>query len=216
MEHEWLVSTQPYMLLRALQNTPRSLGSLDERKLRLLLVAAIRTLFQPPKIAIFENELLARIEDMADGKGAGVERKVLTSRLNAMAAAGCAFSEADLLSWAASDYLIEDSMYLDGEWARQVGAEVYAGLIREIFRNPFNHSRRTSWAAGKYARDVITQDALHVASMIYDTRGFHELPVLADALEDGGVTNQEVLTHLRSPGPHVLGCWALDLVLGKE
>jgi hypothetical protein len=40
--------------------------------------------------------------------------------------------------------------------------------------------------------------------------------VLADALEDAGCSDAGLLGHLRSPGPHVRGCWALDLVLGKE
>jgi len=42
------------------------------------------------------------------------------------------------------------------------------------------------------------------------------LAVLGDALEEAGCTNRAVLAHLRSPGPHARGCWALDLLLGKE
>ena len=42
------------------------------------------------------------------------------------------------------------------------------------------------------------------------------LPILADALEDAGCTSPELLDHLRGPGPHVLGCWALDLLLMKR
>jgi hypothetical protein len=42
------------------------------------------------------------------------------------------------------------------------------------------------------------------------------LALLADALEDAGCTDGELLGHLRGPGPHVRGCWALDLVLGKS
>jgi hypothetical protein len=42
------------------------------------------------------------------------------------------------------------------------------------------------------------------------------LVLLADALEDAGCTDADLLGHLRSPGPHVRGCWAVDLVLGKE
>jgi hypothetical protein len=38
---------------------------------------------------------------------------------------------------------------------------------------------------------------------------------LADALAAAGCTETEVLEHLRSPGPHVRGCWAVDLLLGK-
>jgi hypothetical protein len=41
------------------------------------------------------------------------------------------------------------------------------------------------------------------------------LPVLADALEDAGCDDRALLGHLRGPGPHVGGCWALDLILGK-
>src|SRR5262249_44357979 len=42
------------------------------------------------------------------------------------------------------------------------------------------------------------------------------LAVLADALEDAGCTDAGLLGHLRGPGPHALGCWALDAVLGRE
>jgi hypothetical protein len=42
------------------------------------------------------------------------------------------------------------------------------------------------------------------------------LAVLADALTDAGCTDIDLLDHLRSPGPHVRGCWAVDLLLGKE
>jgi hypothetical protein len=42
------------------------------------------------------------------------------------------------------------------------------------------------------------------------------LSILADALEDAGCSGAELLDHLRSPGPHVRGCWALDLILGKQ
>jgi hypothetical protein len=41
------------------------------------------------------------------------------------------------------------------------------------------------------------------------------LCVLADALEDAGCTEEAVLPHMRSDGPHVRGCWVLDLLLGK-
>jgi hypothetical protein len=44
----------------------------------------------------------------------------------------------------------------------------------------------------------------------------HRLAILADALEDTGCTNEQILGHLRGPGPHVRGCWVIDLILGKE
>ena len=39
------------------------------------------------------------------------------------------------------------------------------------------------------------------------------LAILADALQDAGCDNDDILDHCRGPGPHVRGCWALDLVL---
>jgi hypothetical protein len=40
--------------------------------------------------------------------------------------------------------------------------------------------------------------------------------VLADALEESGCTDADILTHLRGPGPHVRGCWCVDLLLNKS
>ncbi len=42
------------------------------------------------------------------------------------------------------------------------------------------------------------------------------MPVLADALEDAGCADADILAHCRGHGPHVRGCWVVDLVLGKE
>jgi hypothetical protein len=42
------------------------------------------------------------------------------------------------------------------------------------------------------------------------------LAVLADAVEKGNCTDAAILAHLRGPGPHVWGCWPLDLILGKS
>ena len=41
------------------------------------------------------------------------------------------------------------------------------------------------------------------------------LAVLADTLEEAGCSDSDLLGHLRGPGPHVRGCWVVDLVLGK-
>jgi hypothetical protein len=58
--------------------------------------------------------------------------------------------------------------------------------------------------------------AIKIAARIYDSCDFDHQYELADCLEDAGCSDAEVLGHLRSAGPHVRGCWALDLVLGKE
>jgi hypothetical protein len=88
------------------------------------------------------------------------------------------------------------------EMARQ------CNLIREIFGNPF--------------RSVILQPAWgtstvkQLAETIYGEKVFDRLPILADALEDAGCDNADILNHCRQPGEHVRGCWVVDLVLAKD
>jgi hypothetical protein len=61
-----------------------------------------------------------------------------------------------------------------------------------------------------------TADVTALARGIYEERAFDRLPLLADALMDAGCDSDDALTHCRSDGPHVRGCWVVDLVLGKE
>jgi hypothetical protein len=53
-----------------------------------------------------------------------------------------------------------------------------------------------------------------LARAIREERRFQDLPVLADALEDAGCTDADILGHCRAGGPHLRGCWVLDLLLG--
>jgi hypothetical protein len=86
-----------------------------------------------------------------------------------------------------------------------------AGLLREIVGNPFRPVViEPHWLA---ANDGAVR---HLAEGIASTRDCSTMPVLADALVDAGCRDEAILTHLRSPGPHVRGCWALDLILGKQ
>jgi hypothetical protein len=62
----------------------------------------------------------------------------------------------------------------------------------------------------------LTSTVKQLAESIYQDRAFDRLPILADALEESGCRQEEVLKHLRSRGEHVRGCWALDLVTGRE
>lgn len=80
--------------------------------------------------------------------------------------------------------------------------------LRDIIGNPFRPLVvDPAWNSGT---------VVHLAQAIYADRAFDRMPILADALEDAGCTNQEVLLHCRSGGEHVRGCWLLDLLLGKE
>ena len=83
-----------------------------------------------------------------------------------------------------------------------------ASLLREIAGNPFRPITLDSrWQ---------TETVVALATGIYAERAFDRMPILADALEDAGCDLADILTHCRSDGPHVRGCWVVDLILGKS
>jgi hypothetical protein len=61
-----------------------------------------------------------------------------------------------------------------------------------------------------------TDTAVTLARAMYDSRDFSPMPILAEALEDAGCDNGEILDHCRSSGPHVRGCWVVDLLLESD
>jgi hypothetical protein len=81
-------------------------------------------------------------------------------------------------------------------------------VLREIFGNPFRSLAIDSACNGGTVPKI--------ARVIYDEQAYDRLPILADALEEAGCDKEEILNHCRQPGFHVRGCWALDLLLGKE
>jgi hypothetical protein len=81
-----------------------------------------------------------------------------------------------------------------------------ADLLRDIFPFrpvPFD----PSW---------LTPIVTTLAQQMYDVRDFSAMPVLADALQDAGCADDQILDHCRGPGPHVRGCWAIDGCLGTS
>jgi hypothetical protein len=83
-----------------------------------------------------------------------------------------------------------------------------AALLREIVGNPFRPPAvERAWR---------TPEVMYLAGQIYEQRAFEWMPELADTLEEAGCKDAAILGHLRSPGPHLLGCWALDLLTAKE
>jgi hypothetical protein len=55
-----------------------------------------------------------------------------------------------------------------------------------------------------------------LARGIRQEEAFDRLPILADALQEAGCDDAVVLDHCRGPGPHVRGCWVVDLLLSGE
>jgi hypothetical protein len=81
-------------------------------------------------------------------------------------------------------------------------------IIRGILGNS-QHAiiRNSTW---------LTPKVKTLAQTIYDKRAFDRLPILADALEEAGCDNAEMIAHCRGPGPHVRGCWVVDLISGRK
>ncbi len=97
---------------------------------------------------------------------------------------------------------------------REAEALAQCHAAREVFGNPFRPvAFSPAW---------LTTQVVALARAAYDHRGLPSgrldparLAVLADALEEASCADGDLLGHLRGPGPHIRGCWALDLLLGK-
>jgi len=95
-----------------------------------------------------------------------------------------------------------------GAAAKRAELQQQCLLVRDIFGNPFRPvSFSPSWR---------TDTAVSLARQMYDARDFSAMPILADALQDAGCNDDDILNHCQGPGPHVRGCWVVDLVLNKK
>jgi hypothetical protein len=140
----------------------------------------------------------------------------------ALAAASAAFPRRelgnngiDVADYAANAVVYADphvfSEQAERDRAGRAERSAQAGLLRDIIGNPFRPAPRVdptvlAWNAGTVVK---------LAQTIYDERRFTDLPILADALEEAGCTNADILDHCRGPGPHVRGCWVVDAILAK-
>ena len=91
-------------------------------------------------------------------------------------------------------------------------------IIRDVFGNPFRPvASDPAWFAwNDGAVPKLAQTAYEQRNMPEGTLDIGLLAILADALEEAGCTDADILGHLRGPGPHVRGCWPVDLCLGKS
>lgn len=254
-ESEWLASNDPAKMLEWLTH----LSSADappgliarmpsNRKLRLFVCACARQdeLFFNPK----EVDFIPAIERSERAADLGVSPEVSGEWI---------VSERDAPF--AAHMTIQD---LRGRCPSRL--PLASALLREIVGNPWRPIKLPfKWVrVSKYRIEFdaicywLTPTILRLANYIYDERAFDRMPILADALEDAGCENEDVLMYCRgmercyyvspshgdicdsgrvqSPnpqftricdkchgtgwialrGPHVRGCWVVDLILGKE
>lgn len=90
------------------------------------------------------------------------------------------------------------------------------GLLRDVLRCPIGD--RTP-----FDPEWVTPTVASLALAAYDERDLPSghldltrLAILSDALQDAGCADSNILDHLRDPGPHVRGCWGVDLILNRE
>lgn len=210
-EREWLDATEPDALR----------GTASDRKLRLFAVACCRRIWAMLSDAR-SRQAVEVTERFADGQAG--EQELLAAWL----AADLAASELDDPDEAAPYHAALAALWTAHDQADAAYCATHASLysaraapggaegreqarllddIRGVLKPSIIRPSWLTWQGGAVKR---------LAWAIYDDRSFNRLPVLADALEEAGCNSRELLAHLHSPGPHVRGCWALDLVLGKE
>jgi hypothetical protein len=213
-EAEWLAATDPRQMLAFLRDKA------SDRQLRLFACAYCRavrcTLRLLPGTAVAVAERYA--DGLADDEDLVSERRgaPFPNEYAEWVVGNSAYEGA----WQGVDWLASvcDLMKCDPDAVRHfpipvddmVGRSVL--FLRDIFGpRPFRRVNIApevrAWNDGAVGR---------IAEGVYKARTFDLLPKLADALEDAGCTDAELLGHLRGPRPHVRGCWALDLVLSKS
>lgn len=86
--------------------------------------------------------------------------------------------------------------------------EAMADVVRDVVGDPFDTEPADhSW---------FTSTTVALARQMYGSRDFSAMPILADALQDAGCEDDDILSHCRQPGEHVRGCWLVDLLTGRK
>jgi hypothetical protein len=213
-EVEWGSCTDPQQMLTFL----RTKGKTSDRRLRLFACGCCRRIW--PLLADPRcREAVEVAERFAEGLGTRKDLDVarasvppggggpwdtdsdrLAGYYAATAAIRCVGRQAiaaasQTASWAAG--------YVAGRAAEQ------CDLLRCIFGNPF----RPPPAIDRSLLTGHSGTVVRLAESLYEERRWADMPVLADALEEAGCHDPDILGHCRGPGPHARGCWVVDLLL---
>lgn len=249
-EATWLASDDPAAMLAYLTQPTRETapgGPVSDRKLRLFACACCRQVWDGEQCQACEGKGGAEIPGWTHSgwRACGICHG--TGKIG-----GLTDERSRRAVEVAIDYLDHSGWLIDV--VRQTAkagmtSATQAALLRDIVGNPFRwRPRRHKWFGAEEGewgplQDWLTPTVLTIARRAYTEHDFVALPILADALEDAGCDNEDILRHCRGEeqhlvwvqermdhdyqevprrswrplrGPHVRGCWVLDLILGKE
>ena len=224
-EEEWIACTDPRVMLRGLA------GRISDRKLRLFASACCRTVWH--LLHKRGRKAISVTEEFMDGmtnmeawerareglrdttywlaiprKAAGASRQAAYC---AASAVGDAVSPNEIEVRRCCEQVLTARLVENEEQVPERIAAELAELLRDVVGTPFRpFPDMAVWL--QWRKGLVTT----MARDMYDGRDFADMPILADALEEAGCADPLILGHLRGPGPHVRGCWALDLILGKS
>ena len=211
-EEEWQTAIDPQAML----SFPGANQS--ERKLRLFAVACCGSLAESSR----QGKRLAMPTrasegiDLAERIAEGSEENPLTELDHYYGFYSVHHNSGDTLDWILHAILDPSALGAAAETVRMMSDVVWdtdapnfgSLALRDIVGNPFRPVvAEPAW---------LTEAAVGIARGVYDERAFERLPILADALQEAGCEDADVLSHCREPGTHVRGCWVVDLVLGKS
>ena len=216
-EGDWLHGTDPQEMLLGLP------AAVPERRLRRFALACCQRVE-----ARLTHPLSRRALILAEGYASGLatddEMQALSSRFleeydARLAASGRNWNAVSTADLAAASAMTRTAFPANAARAAAEAAEdkpeersAQCRLLRCIFGNPFRplpplDPAWLAWYGGSVVR---------LARAIYDERKFEWMPVLADALEEAGCHDRDILGHCREQGGvHARGCWLLDLLLNK-
>jgi hypothetical protein len=206
-EAEWLACDDPLPMMEFLS------GKASERKLRLFACACCRRIWH-----LLKDPRSRRAAEVSEQYADGIasEAELREAGIAADAAADDTHGEGAEAADAAAD-VVNDfrsaaiAATVADYSCRDIEKAAQCALLRDLFGHPFQQVMTDpsclAWNDGTIRK---------MAQSIYDARAFDRLPLLADALEDAGCAAADILSHCRTPGEHVRGCWVVDLLLGKS
>ena len=202
-------------------------GELAQRKLRLFICAAVKLL--PEELMTSQGVASISFGERAAAGEASVEElnqaeRTANREMIAASLAMCALPEVEsdqatrkwkvavavwrtvLPSLSFKDAVNVSEIVRDLTLPNRPATDPLPPLVRDVFGYPF--------APVRFEKQWKTEAVKLLAGGIHAEGKFDRLPILADALEEAGCDDADALGHCRGPGPHVRGCWVVDLVRG--